>query len=267
MPKPKSPPKLFFAAVLSVLFLATSALLLYINPCPSAAMFFVLRVLISLAAALLGSFLIGTFRYKAGAIEATGGFAIFAFIYLTNPAPLIVANSCAESFDLTIILKQKDHTSFNHRGIIKLIIDKLNTADSINYKGMVTFSNIAPDFQGKKATIEIEAQGWMFLSGEKTLDTTISSEPLLLMTRRDSSLCCVSGTIVDESGKPLPSAKIIIKDSIKYSDSNGRFRFVFPEPEQKKSHLITIILKPYAPYDGEVWPASSQEPRITLKRK
>jgi len=78
--------------VLGLIFVLGSITLVMTNPTPSKWQFWTIRIVMSLGAGCIGSFLPGLltaeFSWQNVAIKSTGAAAFFVIVYLLNPPPI-----------------------------------------------------------------------------------------------------------------------------------------------------------------------------------
>lgn len=242
-------------------------LLMVFMPCPSGAQFIVFRIALALGAAGLAAVIPGFFEFGYKKVVSAGGaLAVFAFVYLTNPAALAGEDRCNEPFDVTIFLENAEGaTVLTNKGSLNLRLDNDKRIENIDAEGSASFKRIPPEFKGDTLDIELLAPGWQFANRKSNTKLLLEGTSSVLVIQRDSALyCCISGMVRDPDNKPLPGATLDILGVLDTSDAQGRFELVIPVAKQAESYTLTATHPRYLLWELTVYPATRTEVKILM---
>ncbi|NIM13295.1 MAG: hypothetical protein GTO45_14380 [Candidatus Aminicenantes bacterium] len=153
-----------------------------------------------------------------GTLKLGGSVAAFALILFLG-FELLPENN---PFDFTIFLKDSSgKTVLKNNGLIKISLASDIRTKKINENGSVDFKIIPPYLQSKSVQVELEAKGWQFTNGKVSTDCILKGNNATLIIERDNSLCCVSGTVLDDDGNFVVKAKVTIKNISTETNENG----------------------------------------------
>ncbi len=244
-------------------------------PCPSSTQFIVFRIALALGAAGLVTVIPGFFEFDykhfmhAG-VRAGGALAIFAFVYLINPAAAATGGDrCNQPFDLAVFLTDTDGaTPLINQGNLSLRFKNENRTEAIDAKGSANFRQLPAQAGGDTVVVELAAAGWQFTNGKAIMRFPVDGIHATLTIQRDSArYCCISGSVRDEANRFLPGVKLGIGSQFVESDSNGRFSLVIPVSRQAEKYDLTATHPGFRTWESSVYPATEQETKIVLQRE
>lgn len=193
--------------------------------------------------------------------------AVFAFIYLINPAGTISADSCNQPFDFTIFLVDKDGvTSLQDNGSISLIMGNDRRTENIDPDGSVSFKQISPDFTDDTLQVQLETDGWQFQNGRKSTVVILNGISQNLIVERDNSRCCISGSVRGEQSGFLSGVKLNIGNVFAESDANGRYTIEVPPELHSNEYILTAQFSGYKIWESKVYPTTGAEVPIILQK-
>lgn len=95
-------------------------------------------------------------------------------------------------------------------------------------------------------------------SGYQTVDTMMKMrKSLTLPLRRDNSLGVIFGNVIDEQGRPVAGATVIVQDIKTLTDGTGSFRIDIPMTKQMESQRMTIYKDGFELWSGTYRPSST----------
>lgn len=95
-------------------------------------------------------------------------------------------------------------------------------------------------------------------SGYQTVDTTLEiRKSLTLPLRRDNSLGVIFGNVIDEQGRPVAGAAVIVQDIKTLTDETGSFRIDIPMKKQMESQRMMICKEGFELWSGTYRPSST----------
>ena len=87
--------RLLISASVGIIFMLVILILAVIYPCPTTSQYNVFRIIISIAVGAFASIIPGMFDFKYnGIVSAIGALAVFAFVFIYDPAKLIISDDC-----------------------------------------------------------------------------------------------------------------------------------------------------------------------------
>ena len=87
--------RLIVSASVGTIFMLVILILAVIYPCPTTSQYNIFRIIISIAVGAFASIIPGMFDFKYnGIVSATGALAVFAFVFIYDPAKLVVSDDC-----------------------------------------------------------------------------------------------------------------------------------------------------------------------------
>ncbi len=90
------------SGIVGIIFMLVILILAFIEPCPSESQYNIYKIVISIAVGAFASIIPGLFDFKFnGIVSATGALAVFAFVYMYDPAKLIVSDKCNQDLSLS----------------------------------------------------------------------------------------------------------------------------------------------------------------------
>ena len=117
-------------------------------------------------------------------------------------------------------------------GSINVAIEEFNSEESINNKGQVYFSGIAPNAMGKEVQLFAKVNGYYLDTSRKYfLDENKRATRLSLVLEKFKPSIVVNGKILDmRKQKGVPGAELRFEgvDSVYHADNGGNFRVLLP---------------------------------------
>jgi hypothetical protein len=203
-------------------------------------------------------------KVLGGILELGGSAVIFGLILLLG-FKLIPGT---KPFDFTIILRDvQGKTILRNKGEIKIILQNDIRTKKIDENGSVDFKSIPKGFKNYQVTVELNAPGWQFTNGSVSILCTLKGSNTLMTIERDNSLCCISGTVVNEENNLVAGASVRIKDLTTETDENGWFTLKIPPEKQAAKQWLTIQKEGYKTNSSFVYPASNSEIIISLAKE
>ncbi|MFC2145750.1 hypothetical protein ACFLRT_00140 [Acidobacteriota bacterium] len=203
-------------------------------------------------------------KVLGGILELGGSAVIFCLILLLG----FKLMPDAKPFDFTIILRDaQGKTILRNKGEIKIILQNDIRTKKIDENGSVDFKSIPKGFKNSKVTVELNAPGWQFANGNVSILCTLKGTNAHMTIERDKSLCCISGTVVNEEENLVAGARVRIKDITTETDENGWFTLKIPPEKQAAKQFLTIQKEGYKTNSSFVYPASKSEIIISLTKK
>lgn len=152
-----------------VIFISTILVLVLLNPTPSAAQFFVFRLIMALSAAGIGALLPGLLRLDIslpfqGGVRAGGALALFASIWFVNPASLNIEVTPPEEDAAVLINHYLDLIDTRDYASAYALYSKRNN-ERINMNTFISLSKNVRDPLG-----EVEQRVLMFASTPEELN-------------------------------------------------------------------------------------------------
>lgn len=241
---------------IGVLSLAAILAAILFVPCPTSAQFFVFRLILALGAAGIGSILPGFFHVESAGAKAGGALALFALVYLLNPAELVGDERCRQKpFTLTVSVRmQKPSTDYPELKDAELWLWQENDWKKapVSPEGVADFKNLSPELIGKQTAVRWK--GEFYKPAKDSL--TIVPPAVTLDLTPDGSLERVFGKITDPKGLAFPGVAIEVEGRFDTTDAAGNYDLRIPPDLQKTHYLLHATAKGFKPYRGEVWPAS-----------
>jgi hypothetical protein len=260
-------PSLFPAITGLGLLLGIVGLLVFV-PCPSGPQFLVFRIALARAVAGLAAVIPGFFEFgHKKMVSAGGALAVFAFVYLINPAQSTGEDRCNQPVDFTIFLQDASgKTVLKNEGTLSLRLENDRRSESIDADGSVSFKRLPAQAANDTVSVELEASGWLFDNGTTSTRLPLTGNNGTLTIQRDSSLyCCISGSVRDENNRFLPGVRLSIGDEFVESDSNGRFALRIPVPQQAEQYDLVATHPDYRTWEATVYPATKQAVKIVMQ--
>lgn len=184
-------------------------------------------------------------RKKRIVRELVGPVVLF-LILLTIGINWISGIDDSEPFTFTIFLKDANgKTVLKNRGEIILTLGNEKKSRRINEDGGADFKGISPTFRDQDADVELIVGGWQFKHGTTSTNCKIKDNNATLIIKRDNSLCCLTGKVVDEEGNFIEGAKATIRNTSVKTNANGWFKLEIPPEEQAVEQSLTIQKKGY----------------------
>lgn len=263
-------PNPLFPALSGLGLLLGIVLVVVFVPCPSSAQFIVFRIALAMGAAGLAVVIPGFFEFDYKPyLRAGGALAIFAFVYLINPAAAVSGgDGCNQPFDLAVFLTDADGaTPLKNEGSLSLRFENENRSEAIDAKGSANFRQMPAQADGDTVVAELAAAGWQFANGKTVMPFPVNGTHATLTIQRDSALyCCIRGSVRDGNNRFLPGVRLGIGDQFVASDSNGRFAFVIPVARQAERYDLVATHPGYRNWEATVYPATRQETKIVLQK-
>ena len=230
-----------------VLLIGTAIVVGAFIPCPTAAQSTVFRLLMAIGGGLAAIKLPGLLQFEMQGVKAGSAAAVFALIYLINPASAVTTNGCGP-FEFTINVKSKVTGAGLYpkleQGTVQLYVGNKWENATIDADGLADFKSLPGTIRGNRARVRLIAPYWQFSRGSVTLNgksTTIEAVP-------DGSLAKISGQIVDENGTdPLTGVRLLIFDQRDTTDEFGKFEVTIPLDKQRLNHSISAHKEGYQP--------------------
>jgi|AntRauTorckE5430_2_1112549.scaffolds.fasta_scaffold26275_1 hypothetical protein len=238
------PPDLPWIAGL-VLLLGTAVVVGAFIPCPTAAQSTIFRLLMAMGGGLAAIKLPGLLQFEMQGVKAGSAAAVFALVYLVNPASVVTSDGCG-LFEFTISLKPKVTGAGLYpklkQGTIQLFVENKWESAAIDADGLADFKSLPGMLRGNKVRIKLNTPYWQLTESTVTLNgksTTIEVKP-------DGSLERVSGQILSENGKePLPNVSLLILTQRDTTDEFGKFEVSIPLNMQRLNHSISAQKEGY----------------------
>lgn len=143
--------------------------------------------------------------------------------------------------------------SINGNEPVKVPVNRTNTT--------ILIENIP--FGDKYKTMHLVLES----SGYQTVDTTMKmKKSLTLPLRRDNSLGVIFGNVIDEQGRPVAGAAVIVQDIKTLTDETGSFRLDIPMAKQMESQRMTICKDGFDLWNGTYRPSSTCGWNIVLRQ-
>jgi|GEM_PF-3513581 len=156
------------------------------------------------------------------------------------------ASAISQTIQVVDISKQKELPA--PRGILSLTYTDKVARDSIKQPQNV-FTGIPS--HADSAILRFRARSFQTIERKIKL----SNQVYKLEVMRDSSLAWVKGVVKDETGMPIPEARIVVQDMVSRTDSLGRFALPIPPEKQKFTQRIEVYHEEYRPL-SELSPVS-----------
>lgn len=133
---------------------------------------------------------------------------------------------------------------------------------SVNSENMtVLIENISFGDKYKMMRLVLESSGY------QTVDTMLKiRKSLTLPLRRDNSLGVIFGNVIDEQGRPVAGAAVIVQDIKTLTDETGSFRIDIPMKKQMESQRMTICKEGFELWSGTYRPSSTCGWNIVLRQ-
>ncbi len=143
--------------------------------------------------------------------------------------------------------------SINGNEPVKVPVNRTNTT--------ILIENIP--FGDKYKTMHLVLES----SGYQTVDTTMKmKKSLTLPLRRDNSLGVIFGNVIDEQGRPVAGAAVIVQDIKTLTDETGSFRLDIPMAKQMESQRMTICKDGFDLWNGTYRPSSTCGWNVVLRQ-
>ncbi|MEQ8705258.1 MAG: hypothetical protein RIC19_15130 [Phaeodactylibacter sp.] len=222
-----------------VLLIGTAVVVGAFIPCPTAAQSTVFRLLMAIGGGLAAIKLPGLLQFDMQGVKAGSAAAVFAMIYLINPARAVMNDGCGP-FEFTISLKPRVTGAGLYpkldKGTVQLFIENKWESTSIDADGLADFKSLPGTLRGKRLRVRLNAPYWKLTEGAVSLNgksTTLEAIP-------DGSLAKVSGQILNEDGtEPLPGVSLLILTERDTTDEFGQFEVMIPSDMQRLNHSIS----------------------------
>lgn len=216
-------------------------------PCPTAAQAMVFRLLMALGGGLAAIKLPGLLQFEMQGVKAGSAAAVFAIVYLINPASVVGTDGCGP-FEFTISLKPKVTGAGLYPelkdGSLQLFVENKWESARIDADGLADFKSLPGTLRGSKIRVKLNADYWKLQENSLTLNgksTTLEVLP-------DGSLEKVSGQILNEDGtEPLPGVSLLILNQRDTTDEFGKFEVTIPLDMQRLNHSISAQRAGYQP--------------------
>jgi hypothetical protein len=228
--------------------------------------FYLVLLPLGLAAA---AFLFGALRsyavYKGrpmgGALELGGpvvGFALVVIGGFILPPP-------ATNFALTVYLHGPagvHDLALKNDGALILDLGSERRREPIGDKGQAIFAEIPANFRGQRASIGLDDPQFELVNGSepRLLDATLYLEVHRKLAR-------ISGTVLDDAGKPIPGATVAVADVSASTDPAGRFQVDLVPAHVQDELPITVTAERCEAWRGTVVPYSATSPTIIVHCK
>ena len=247
------------AGLILILIILT---LIIFFPNPSHEQYLVFRIVLAIACGGFAAIIPGFFKinYKHF-IQASGALGVFALVYLINPA-----GSEAKSFDFTVFLEtNRGETALKNKGMLILKLGNDKREEKIDAEGSVNFKNIPIANKNQTLSLQIEADGWQFENSNISTSILLKENNATVTIKRDNSLCCVFGSVRNESSEFLSDVKVSIGDVSTETNESGRFSLEIPPEKQKAEQKLTVYKEGYEIWEANVYPDTKQEVGIILR--
>jgi hypothetical protein len=199
-----------------------------------------------------------------GVLELGGSAVVFALILVLGFK--LVPDT--KPFDFTVILRDARGSSvLKGEGELKIILNNDIRTKKIDENGSVDFKSIPAPFKNKEVPIELDAVGWQFDNGKPSRLCVLKGNHAYLTIERDNSLCCISGTIIDEDGNFVSGAIVTIKGISTKTDEKGRFTLELPSEKQEVEQLLTIQKRGYKTHALIIDSRSQSDVRVSLNKE
>lgn len=143
--------------------------------------------------------------------------------------------------------------SINGNEPVKVPVNRTNTT--------ILIENIP--FGDKYKTMHLVLES----SGYQTVDTTMKmKKSLTLPLRRDNSLGVIFGNVIDEQGRPVAGAAVIVQDIKTLTDETGSFRIDIQMAKQLESQRMTIYKDGFELWSGTYRPSSTCGWNVVLRQ-
>jgi hypothetical protein len=230
--------------------------------------YFVLLIFAIAAAIILFKVLGSTASFKGkkgGGILKIGGPAVVALIIIilgfklpSNPTP----------FGFTIFLRDEaGKTVLINKGSIRVNFSDDPKTETIDEHGGVDFKGIPANLRNQEVTVELDAPGWQFINGKVSTPCKLEGNNAVLTIERDNSLCCISGTVLDDRGNGIPGVRITVKSISTVTDESGWFSLTIPKEKQAETQRLTIQKEGYVTRTSNASPGTKAEAGIVLEKK
>lgn len=101
----KKSTQILISASVGIVFMLVILILAVIFPCPTTSQYNIFRIIISIAVGAFASIIPGIFEFKySGLVSTTGALAVFAFVFVYDPAKLVVSDECSSDLSLSGII-------------------------------------------------------------------------------------------------------------------------------------------------------------------
>ncbi len=230
-----------------VLLVGTAIVVGAFIPCPTAAQAMVFRLLMALGGGLAAIKLPGLLQFEMQGVKAGSAAAVFALVYLINPASVVATDGCGP-FEFTISLKTKVTGAGLYpklkEGSVQLFVENKWESADIDADGLADFKSLPGTLRGNTVRVRLNADYWKLEGNSLTLNgksTTLEVLP-------DGSLEKVSGQILNEDGtEPLPGVSLLILNQRDTTDEFGKFEVSIPMDMQRLNHSISAQRAGYHP--------------------
>jgi hypothetical protein len=264
---PKTP--FWLGVVLSVIII----LLVVFIPCPTKDQYFVFRIIIALAAAGLATVIPGFINIRFNKeITAGGALAVFALIYLFDPASTIAENKCEqETFSITVFVhgkKGKEDKILKGQGEVCLYLNSKPDKGKIDDDGKAIFTEISPTFLNSKVRITIEHPQPYQVTHPDSLYELKKNEVIFLEADLYGMDQVFGEVLDDKTGEFLDSVRVSILDIETYTNNKGWFELHIPPEKQNKFQRVSFDKKGYERQVYDSIPVHTKQPfSLSMKRK
>jgi len=254
------------AVIIGIASLGVILLAVLFVPCPTSTQYIVFRIILALGAAGVASIVPGLFSFNNTMLTASGALGVFGLVYLVNPAKSFSSeDGCNGLFDYTIFVESPNETlEFTGPAYLALRLEREYSKTSIGEDKTVNYKDIPAQLRNQTVLVELEAAGWQFLNGSNRDSIQLTGKSDIVQIQRDNSLCCVTGEVMDNTGKPIPAAIVSIQDLTTTTDSLGRFKLEIPKTRQKDQQPLKVRKNGYQVWDLVVRPGFQQ---VQLERE
>jgi hypothetical protein len=215
--------------------------------------YFIALVPVALSAAVflfgvLGSFALYRGKHPFGAIDLGGAVVGFALVMIAG----FVLPPPASNFPLTVYVHgsagQQDLPLRSH-GAVLLDLGGDRRSAPIGDKGQAFFPEIPASFMGEKVNVALDAPSYERTDNNKP---ELNGTSLYLEVRRSSAR--ISGTIIDEVGRPIVGAMVTLADVSTTSREQGHFNLMIPSGRVENEMVLRVSASGYTSWSQIVMP-------------
>ncbi len=223
-----------------VLLVGAGLIMATLYPCPTPAQEMTFRLIMALGGGLTAIKIPGLFQFEVQGVKAGSAIAVFALIYLVNPASVASGSDCAGGpFNYTIDLQQKVTGAGRYpkldEGTVQLFVENEWKTARIDADGLADFKSLPATLRDGRTRVRLSAPFWKLSQGSVVLkgkSATLEAIP-------DGSLGKVAGQIIDESGtEPLPGVIVLVHNQRDTTDAFGKFEVDIPLNLQRQEYSI-----------------------------
>lgn len=223
------------------LLVGTAIVMGALLPCPTPAQEMAFRLLMALGGGLAAIKIPGLFQLEMQGVKAGSAIAVFALIYMVNPASVASGGGCSGGpFEFTINLQPKVTGARLYpqlkEGTVQLYVENKWEPARIDPDGLADFKSLPASLKDSRTRIRLKAPFWKLSQNSIVL----KGKSVTLEAVPDGSLGKVTGQIVDESGmEPLPGVMVLVHNQRDTTDEFGEFKINIPLALQRQQYAIS----------------------------